>query len=150
MPNSAEPRAPGGSQRAQISLPGVISVVLLLVETSVPAFYFTSMALLAGFLAGPLFLAFLLVAVLCFLSVAGVILCVFGVVLRTSFFKWLLVSLSVLGLLPLPVTILYGVADAETLVILSALAGWGAVLFVTTLVAFSYIDMAKGQKRGHA
>ena len=94
-------------------LPGVVSVALLLLETAVPAFYSAVMALLIGLLGGAPFLVFSLIAVLCFLSIIGVILCAFGIILRTSFFKWLLISLSTMGLLPLPAFLLYGIADTE-------------------------------------
>lgn len=108
-----ELRAPKGGRLLRMPLPGVVSVALLLLETAVPAFYSAVMALLIGLLGGAPFLVFSLIAVLCFLSIIGVILCAFGIILRTSFFKWLLISLSTMGLLPLPAFLLYGIADTE-------------------------------------
>ena len=59
---------------------------------------------------------------------------------KTSFFKWLLILLSVSGVLPSPVGIYYHVDDIGKLAMLCALGGWSVLIFVTTLIAFSYLE----------
>jgi hypothetical protein len=119
---------------------GIASIVLLLIETAVPAYCFALTVVLRSLFLGPFLPVLLLLSLLCFFSIVGVVLCAVGIILRSSLFKWLLISLSVLGVIPLPVSLLYGVADSETLVLLSVVAGWSALTLLTTLVAFSYID----------
>jgi hypothetical protein len=128
------------SLRLQLPLMGWVSVVVVLILVGVPGFYFALMVLLVGFLGGLITVAFALLAILCFLSVVGTILCASGIIMRTSAFKCLSISLSVLGIIPLPLIAFSGQVDAETLMILAALAGWGALLLLATLTAFSYIS----------
>jgi len=119
---------------------------MLLIEVGVLWRYSGAMCLLG--LLSPVFkeptllitwVGLLIAAALSLLSFTGVVLCVFGIVSRKSFFKWLLISLSVLGVIPLPVAISYRVDVSGGLVILYAFACWGALLFTTTLIAFPYI-----------
>jgi len=126
---------------------GYVSVIILLAEIGVPLSYFGAMSLVG--LLGPVFkepillvawVGFVIVAMLCFLSFTGTVLCVLGIVSRKSFFKWLLIFLSVLGVIPLAVAIYTRVDDADHLAVLYALAGWSVLLFITTLIAYSYIN----------
>ena len=62
-----------------------------------------------------------MLAMLCFLSVIGTILCAAGIITNTSIFKGLLITLSVLGIVPLPVAVFYGQMDAKSLMVLAIL-----------------------------
>jgi hypothetical protein len=66
---------------------------------------------------------------------------------RKSFFKWLLILLSILGVAPLPVAVYYRVDSSDALLMLRALAAWSVLLFVTTLIAFAYINTTPSKQR---
>jgi hypothetical protein len=135
------------SRSASIPLAGRASVIMLLFEVSVPLLYFGLIALVGGFgpvLKVPILLVVwvgcVIVATLYFVAFTGTLLCVLGLASRRSFFKWLLISLSLLGVLPLPIGIFYRVEAMGKLAMLCALGGWSMLIFVTTLIAFSYIE----------
>ncbi len=79
-------------------------------------------------------------AILCAIAFAGVLLCFAGMVLRKWPFKWLLIFLSGLALLPLPMAIYCEVDHAFVLFLVHFLACWSVLSLITTLVAFSYLE----------
>lgn len=145
-PNEHQKRTPG--RRISVTLTGYILVLILLVEILVIFFYFGIMSLLIlvgpGSLESAKLIALgihLIVATLCCVSLFGVGLCFFGVILRKSLVKWLLITLSILGVLSLPIAIIHeGQVDLDMLQRLYYLAGWSMLLLITTLVAFKHMD----------
>jgi hypothetical protein len=133
-----------------IPILGLVSIIMLLFEVGVLLLYFGSISLLG--VVGPVlkvpsllmtWVGCVIAAMLCFLAFTGTLFCVLGLVSHKSFFKWLLISLSLLGVIALPVVIYYRdrVDDFAALAtMLYALTGWSVLLFVTTLIAFSYIE----------
>lgn len=130
-----------------IPILGLVSIIMLLFEVGVLLLYFGGISLLG--VGGPVlkvpgllivWVGCVIVAMLCFLAFTGTLFCVLGLASRKSFFKWLLISLSLLGVIPLPVAIYHRVDDLWGLEMLYALTGWSVLLFVTTLIAFSYIE----------
>jgi len=121
---------------------------MLLFEIGVLCIYFGGMSVLM--LLGPVFknpifligwVIHVTVATLCFVSFVGVILCFAGIVLRKYFVKWLLITLSVLGIFSLPIAIHNGTDDVPILKWLCYLAGWSVVLLINTLIVFYYMDL---------
>ena len=119
---------------------GWVSVIVVLILVGVPGFYFGIMVLPLGIVGGIVTIGFALLAMMCFLAIIGTILCASRIIMRASIFKWLLISLSVLGMIPLPVTAYSGETDAKSLALFAVLAGWSFLLMVATLIAFSYIS----------
>jgi hypothetical protein len=126
---------------------GIISCVMLLLELGVVGTYFGGMSVLM--LLGPVFkrtdlliawLVHVAAAILCYVSFAGVVFCYTGTISPTSFVKWLLFTISVLGVLPLPLVIYNGVDDAWITFMAYFLAGWGVILLITTLIAFRHME----------
>jgi hypothetical protein len=73
----------------------------------------------------------------------------FGV-MRKPPVKWLLIMLSILGVLALPVAVYEGLGDSYLVGLLSYLAGWSVLLLMTTLVAFSYPEAKPSKQPGLA
>jgi hypothetical protein len=126
---------------------GRASVILLLFELGVVGTYFGGMSLLM--LLGPVFkrtdflIAWLIhvaAAIMCYVSFSGVVFCDAGIISRPSFFKRLLFTLSVLGVLPLPLVIYNGIDDAWIMFMAYFLAGWGVLVFISTLIAFRSME----------
>lgn len=125
---------------------GVLAVIALLCEICAAWSYFGMMSVFG--LLGPVFkyrdvfiawLTCVASAVLLAVGFVGVMFCFTGTVGRQAPFQWLLLLLSVLGLLPLPISVYYGVNDEFGVMFVRILAAWGVLLLVTTLVAFSYL-----------
>ena len=121
-------------------------VTFLLAEVSVLCLYFGLMFLVI--LVGPggmatnqlIVLAIhAMVAALCLITFFGVGYCYFGVITRTSPVKWLSISLSILGVLALPIASYTGPEDS-LVIQMRYLAWWSVLLFVNTLAAFSFMD----------
>jgi hypothetical protein len=125
---------------------GLVSVVMLLLEVGLALFYFGLISL-GGFFGSAFMEPNLLIVwvgcvtmtMLCFLAFVGTVLCALGVASRKFFFKWLLISLSFLGMIPLAVSAYNRFDDLELLVVAFVLTGWSVLLFVTTRIAFSYL-----------
>jgi len=122
-------------------------VLMLLFEITVPLAYFGMMSLVIligpGNMEPPKLIALgihIIVATLCFVSFWGVGFCFFGVILRRSLVKWLLVSLSILGVLLLPMAIYEELGSSYLVQLVYYLAGWSVLLFINTLAAFYYME----------
>jgi len=128
-------------------LTGYVLVLMLLVEIAVLLLYFGMMSFLI--LIGPGSLEpvklialgiHIIVATLCFVLFLGVGFCFFGVILRRSLVKWLLITLSTLGVLLLPIAIYEGLDSLFLVQCLYYLAGWSLLLLINTLAAFYYME----------
>jgi hypothetical protein len=133
----------------------LISVIMLLFEIAVVGAYFGGMSLFM--LLGPVFkrtdfligwLIHVAAAILCFASMVGVGCCFAGTISRKSFFKRLLFTLSVLGELPLPVAIYFGIGDSWIMFMAYFLAVWGVLLMITTLIAFRHMELQTSKPQG--
>ncbi len=133
--------------RRSVTLAGHALVLMLLFEIAVPMAYCGMMSLVI--LVGPgggkpdWWLAIsihIMGATLYFVAFWGVGFCFFGVILRRSFVKYLLITLSMLGVLLLPIAIYEGLDDSYLVPLLYYLAGWSVLLLINTLAAFYYMD----------
>jgi hypothetical protein len=134
---------------------GLISVIMLLFEIAVVGAYFGGMSLLM--LLGPVFkrtdfligwLIHVAAAILCFVSMVGVGFCFAGTISRKSFFKRLLFTLSVLGVLPLLLAIYFGIDDSWIMFMAYFLAVWGVLLMITILIAFRHMELRTPKPQG--
>jgi len=128
-------------------LTGYVLVLMLLCEIAVLFVYFGIMSFLI--LIGPGSLepvklialgVHMIVATLCFVSFCEVGFCFFGVILRRSLVKWLIIALSILGVLLLPIAIYEGLDDVFMVQCLYYFAGWNVLLLINTLAAFYYME----------
>jgi hypothetical protein len=91
-------------------------------------------------------LVHLTIATLSFVSFFGIGFCFFRVIRRRSRVKWLLVVLSVVIMSPVPV-LAYEGGIASFRVQLLYYAGWNLVVFITTLAAFSYLELREQNEK---
>jgi hypothetical protein len=91
-------------------------------------------------------LVHLTITTLSFLSFFGTGFCFFRVIWRRSPVKWLLVGLSVIIMSPVPV-LAYEGGIVSLPVQALYYAGWSLVLFITTLAAFSYMELREQDEK---
>ena len=72
-----------------------------------------------------------------FILVVG---CAVGWFRHKTLAKWYLLSLSALCMSPLPIALYGGLQDIEAIKLLTCLAGMGAAVSITTVIAFFYIE----------
>jgi hypothetical protein len=135
------------ARRISVTLVGYVLVLMLLVEIAVPLTYFGVMPLVIligpGNLEPPKLIAIgihIIAATLYFLSFWGVGFCFFGVILRKSLVKWLLITLSIVGVLLLPIAICEEPDGSFLLHLAYHLAGWSVLILISTLSAFHYME----------
>ncbi len=144
-PNQFEKQTP--TRHIAVKLTESLLVLMLLIEIAVPFAHFGLMSLVIlvgpGNLEPEKLLAMglhVLAAVLYFLSFWGVGFCFFGVILDRSPIKWFLITVSVLGVIVLPVAIYEGLDESYLLQLLYCVAGWSVLLCINTLAAFHFMD----------
>jgi hypothetical protein len=130
MREPTEPQISKLVRRIAMHLIGIISTLMLLIDLGVLCIYFgwmSMMMLLSLQFAEPVkfigMIIHMLVAISCFVALVGVVLCFAGIVSRKWFFKYLLLTLSIVGVSSLPLAIYEGLDDAELVKLLAYLAG---------------------------
>jgi hypothetical protein len=140
-------------RREPLKFLGPLSFLIVVVDLFVLSLYFAGMSVLMLVslpAAEPtFFVAFLChfaAALLTFFSTIGTILCCAGIIVRKSIFKWLLVTLSVLGMAAASFFLYVGPDDLRMVYLLRLLAGLSGLLLISSLIAFRYMESrpAKG------
>ena len=88
----------------------------------------------------------MLAALLYLVSIVGLLLCYFGLVVKKTPIKCLLIMLSVLGIAVLPITLYFGVSDWPLRELINYFAGLSVLIFATTIAAFYFMDLSQATR----
>jgi hypothetical protein len=146
VPNQIH-KGPRGKRLAVRFIAGVLALILE-IELTIVCAYFTLMSLLMitnltdnedwRITATA---SHMVAALLYFVSMFGVILCFFGLIANKTPIKCLLLALSIVGMAVLPVDVYLGFSDGQLHELIYYLAELSALMFVTTLAAFYFMEI---------